>query len=1040
MVGDVRVVRWMWRLSGVVLTGVVVASLVAGQHDEAGGHEHDGHVVANAQAMIPTAGKLPEAGWTATTSDGSVTVDMRATRTVSGLVYTPAPGGAIGRFEIRLSLDGTTWGDPVAAGTLADDAAPKTMSFAVTGTRFVRLAGFSQAAPDVTLAALDVLGDPGAPVPMTVLSRTGWTATASDEETVRESDPASNVLDGKDTTIWHSRYSTATPLPHSITLDLKQPVEVGGLLYRPRTGRANGRIGEYRIAVSADGKAFTDVSSGAWPDANAVQDALFGHVVTARYVRLTALTEAGGRGPFTSAAELSLLGPVPGAPAPISRVGWTASAAELLDNDLATAWRGTAFTVDTQQEQRITAIVLAPAAIERPGGFTVATSTDGKTYTTAASGTWADDGTPKAVALDVVARYLRVGTTQTASAVEFHAYGPVEVSPLPRAGWTATASDQDAGSPAANVLDGDPGTSWQSKPAAPLPHSITLDTKAAQPVAGVQVRPPGGKNGTIGRYRVETSTDGTVFTTAATGTWPDGPAVQTARFPEVTARHVRLTALTEAGGRGPWSAAAEIDVLSAAVGPDRGRTGQWGATVGFPIVPVASAVLPGNKLLTWSAYAADNYGGSKGYTQTAIMDLTTGQVTQRRVDDTGHDMFCPGLSVLADGRVLVSGGSNAKQASIYDPATDAWSAAAPMNIGRGYQSQVTMATGDVFTVGGSWSGDRGGKTGEVYSPAGNSWRTLPGVPPEPFFTADPRGVFRADNHAWLFAVGGGRVFHAGPSKRMHWVSTDGPGSVTDAGPRGDSADAMNGNAVMYDVGKILTVGGAPAYENSDATNRASTIDISTGTAKVARVGDMAFARAFANSVVLPDGTVVVIGGQARAVPFSDQTAVLVPELWNPATGRFTRLAPMAVPRTYHSVANLLPDGRVFSGGGGLCGPCATNHFDGQVFTPPYLLAADGTPKPRPAITAAPATAAGGATLTIGTDRPVTAFALMRVGSATHTVDTDQRRVPLTPTALSPTGYRVTVPGAPGVAPPGRYLLFALDAQGVPSTGWEITLG
>ncbi len=131
---------------------------------------------------------------------------------------------------------------------------------------------------------------------------------------------------------------------------------------------------------------------------------------------------------------------------------------------------------------------------------------------------------------------------------------------------------------------------------------------------------------------------------------------------------------------------------------------------------------------------------------------------------------------------------------------------------------------------------------------------------------------------------------------------------------------------------------------------------------------------------------------------------------------------------------------MFSGGGGLCGPCATNHFDGQVFTPPYLLGPDGTPRPRPAITAAPATAPGGATLTIGTDRAVTAFALMRVGSVTHTVDTDQRRIPLTPAKLSPTGYRVTVPGTSGVAPPGRYLLFALDAQGVPSVGREILIG
>ena len=64
---------------------------------------------------------------------------------------------------------------------------------------------------------------------------------------------------------------------------------------------------------------------------------------------------------------------------------------------------------------------------------------------------------------------------------------------------------------------------------------------------------------------------------------------------------------------------------------------------------------------------------------------------------------------------------------------------------------------------------------------------------------------------------------------------------------------------------------------------------------------------------------------------------MAPEIWNPATGKWTTLAPMAIPRTYHSVALLLPDARVFVGGGGLCGDCTTNHLDGEIFTPPYLL-------------------------------------------------------------------------------------------------------
>jgi len=55
---------------------------------------------------------------------------------------------------------------------------------------------------------------------------------------------------------------------------------------------------------------------------------------------------------------------------------------------------------------------------------------------------------------------------------------------------------------------------------------------------------------------------------------------------------------------------------------------------------------------------------------------------------------------------------------------------------------------------------------------------------------------------------------AGPSARMNWFSANGSGSTVPAGARGSDADAMNGNAVMYDAvaGKILTVGGAPSYQ------------------------------------------------------------------------------------------------------------------------------------------------------------------------------------------------------------------------------------
>ena len=788
----------------------------------------------------------------------------------------------------------------------------------------------------------------------TALPRTGWTVTASDQETTGENGAAANVLDGSASTYWHSKWSgTAVPLPHSITIDMHTTNIVAALKYLPRTSSSNGRIGRYEIHVSVDGTSWAAaVATGTWAD-NALEKTVTFTAVGTRFVRLTAITEAGNRGPWSSAAELNLVAeaattqPPPPAPAPAP----------------------------------------APAA-------------------------------------------------------------------LPRTGWIATASDQETNREngrASNVLDGSLSTLWHSQYSPtliPLPHSIVLDMRATNEVSGFTYTPrsDASRNGTIGRYAIAVRTDGTTWSApVASGAWADNNQAKTLTFPPVQARYIRLTATTEAGNRGQWSTAAELNVigrtLSATPPPATTPTeskGSWSATIGFPLVPAAAALLPGNKLLTWSAYSNTTFGGSNGKTQTAILDLNTGVVTPLTVSSTGHDMFCPGVSILPDGRILISGGSNSAAATIYDPVNNTWTAAAPMKIPRGYQSNVTLSTGEVFSIGGSWAGGQGGKNGEIWS-ASAGWRTLANAPVAPILTNDPQGVFRSDNHAWLFAVSGGKVFHAGPSRRMNMFTTSGTGGVQDLGLRADSSDAMNGNAVMYDVGRILTLGGSPGYQNSDATARAYTIDINNGVT-VTRTGDMAARRTFANSVVLPDGQVLALGGQAYAQPFSDTTAAMVPEAWNPATGKFTALAPMATPRTYHSVGLLLPDARVFVGGGGLCGSCTTNHPDGQIFTPPYLLNADGTARPRPTITTAPTSAALGSTIQVTTSGPTPTFSLIRTSTVTHSVNTDQRRIPLTPTAVTGNTASLALPSDPGVVIPGQYLLFAIDANGVPSVAKTIKIG
>lgn len=475
--------------------------------------------------------------------------------------------------------------------------------------------------------------------------------------------------------------------------------------------------------------------------------------------------------------------------------------------------------------------------------------------------------------------------------------------------------------------------------------------------------------------------------------------------------------------------------------------GAWTGVIQLPNVPVAASLLPNGKVLTWSSNNEFSFEGDIGTaaskTQTALFDPLTQKSTLRTVTGTLSDMFCPGITVLADGRVLVNGGSSSPSTNIYNPKTDTWTAAAPMNIGRGYNADVMLSDGSVLTLGGSWSGARGGKMGEVWS-AESGWGTRPGISAAPITGPDPEdaavgSVYRGDNHMWLFSVSNGLVFHAGPSAQMSWISTSGNGAMASAGLRGDDAYSINGQAVMYDVGKILKTGGAPAYQNAAATANTYIINIKKAIVDlnnpvvVRKIAPMAYPRVFASGVALPGGQVLIVGGQTYATLFSDDRAVLVPELWNPATETFTQLAPMQTPRVYHSTALLLPDARVFVAGGGLCGEgCVANHENAEIFSPPYLFNQNGSPAVRPLLKSAPTAARLGSTVAVTADAANLKFEVVRISAATHAVNNDQRRVPLATTAGANNSYRLKLPSDPGVVPPGYYMLFGINAQGTPS--------
>ncbi|KAI0191833.1 bleached galactose oxidase [Xylaria flabelliformis] len=630
---------------------------------------------------------------------------------------------------------------------------------------------------------------------------------------------------------------------------------------------------------------------------------------------------------------------------------------------------------------------------------------------------------------------------------------------ISRTGWTVTADSFQPGNEAVKAIDGNSSTFWHSAYSptiAPLPHYIQLDMKKSYVINGVSYQPrqDASLNGNIGQHTVTLSNDGTTWSSPVQfGTWLNDKVTKSTFFSNATARYVRITAQTEAqGANNPWSSMAELNVYSPNINLDASTfqppptsQGRWDSTVVLPIVAAAGALSAQGNLIFWSAFRPDLFGSGTGQTLTALWTPSSQTVTQRTVTETHHDMFCPGISLDADGRITVTGGNDSKNTSTYNPANSVWTSAAQMVIPRGYQASVTVGDGRIFTIGGSWSGGQGGKNGEIYSPAANKWTSLPGAVVAPMLTADAMGVYRADNHAWLFAYKANSVFQAGPSKNMNWYNVTGSGSYTSAGTRAADGDAMCGNAVMFDAttGSILSAGGSPSYQDSNATPNAHLIKLgNVGAAPtVTKLPNMANARAFANGVVLPDGTVLIVGGQSYPVPFTDTTPVFPAELFDPKTNTWRTLASIAVPRTYHSIALLLPDATVVAGGGGLCGTgCMQNHFDLQVFSPPYLFNSDGTRATRPAITLVSATQVRpGASLTITTAQSVASFSLIRYGSATHTVNTDQRRVPLSVTSVSGLAYAVNLPTDPGVLVPGYWMLFAINSAGVPSVATTIKI-
>jgi hypothetical protein len=114
-----------------------------------------------------------------------------------------------------------------------------------------------------------------------------------------------------------------------------------------------------------------------------------------------------------------------------------------------------------------------------------------------------------------------------------------------------------------------------------------------------------------------------------------------------------------------------------------------------------------------------------------------------------------------------------------------------------------------------------------------------------------------------------------------------------------------------------------------------------------------------------------------------------------------------------------------------------SRYEIETFSPPYLFRG-----PRPVIASAPASVAYGTSFSIDVDNPsrIVSVALLRGASVTHQTNTEQRYVALALNQSGPRTLSLQAPPHGGIAPPGYYMLFVVDANGVPSEATWVRVG
>ena len=466
------------------------------------------------------------------------------------------------------------------------------------------------------------------------------------------------------------------------------------------------------------------------------------------------------------------------------------------------------------------------------------------------------------------------------------------------------------------------------------------------------------------------------------------------------------------GGFGAVLPALAFVASAAASSGGPAQVGAWSGPIGpWPLTAVHGALLETGKVLHYGYTAI---GGPP-----AAYMFDPDQPLAGTLVPPPANHFCGGGTFLFDGTFLAIGGSTTTTAggtygiaatSRFDPLLGIWIPEPALQIARWYPTATALPDGRILAASGL--NQFGIHTLQLE-------RLTPGAGWEIFVGANQF----LHNYPFFHLASNGKIFHSGPEPYLHWFDPE-TGSWTFAGYQLDGPRHDGCSVLLPPLDdRVLVLGGGDDYQLAKAS---AEIWIFQGSGAAGHlVPPMASPRANANAVLLPTQKVLVLGGALQVTTngcAAPGTPVLATELFDPVAETWTPLAPMTVPREYHSQAVLLPDARVLVSG-------TDCQWTAEIFSPPYLFQG-----PRPVLSAAPAALEYGKSFAFGvlSTEPIGAVVLMAPAAATHAFDQNQRCVPLPFQAPSSGALLATVPANPALLPPGPYMLFAVDGSGVPS--------